>query len=53
MKIIKNILIKWFGKEWYCKSFHATKLENNKWYCSKCDLSYDRYENDENCDCGV
>ena len=37
---MKKILIKWFGVEWYCRTFHSHVKNNEKkmWYCEKCDL---------------
>lgn len=44
---MKKILIKWFGKEWYCRNFHSAIFKNNMWYCGKCDLSYERRKHDD------
>lgn len=40
--LMKNLLIKWFGAEWYCEWFHAVhsdKNDNTKWYCDECKFS--------------
>jgi hypothetical protein len=42
---IKAFLIEKMGKERYCKEFHEAfgdKNDETKWYCSKCDISYNK-----------
>jgi hypothetical protein len=39
---MKNLLVKWFGAEWYCEWFHSVhsdKNDNTKWYCDECKFS--------------
>lgn len=44
---MKEILIKWLGRERYCKFFHSAEFKDNMWYCNKCNLSYNRHEHDD------
>lgn len=39
---MKKLLVKWFGKEWYCEWFHEVRSDKNdstKWYCNQCRFS--------------
>ena len=38
----RNILVKLFGKEWYCRNFHSPGPRKYTWYCGKCKISYRR-----------
>lgn len=47
---MKKILIKFFGKIWYCRMFHSqhTDGDNNRnWYCDKCNLSFRKRLSDD------
>jgi len=42
---IKKFLIEKMGKESFCRTFHTAfgdKNDETKWYCSKCDISYNK-----------
>lgn len=44
---MKKILVKLFGAEWYCRNFHsAIGTPDNKWYCDKCKLTFDKNASD-------
>jgi len=38
-----SILIKLFGKEWYCRTFHIPEpYRKNWWRCKRCGIKYRR-----------
>lgn len=46
--MIKKCLINWFGEVWFCRMFHTAYGKKNKWYCDKCNLTYDKRLSDNN-----
>lgn len=43
-----NFLKKILGKELYCRMFHTAYGKNDKWYCEKCNITYDKKIGDSN-----
>jgi len=44
---VKKLLIKMFGAIWYCQMFHtAHGTKDHKWFCNKCNLTYNRSSSD-------